>query len=107
MNVDVPVSAGEMHFVQRKRCVDFWDLSRNSLHFKRLHVLHMFFFNLVKHKVRVFTNKEEFLTLLYLRSFRQFQNLSKETQSRAAETLIELCFVAFLSNKRKKCFILI
>ena len=26
---------------------------------------------------------------------------------RAAENLIELCYVAFLSNKSKKCFILV
>ena len=57
------------------------------------------FFNLVEHKVR--TNKQEFLTLLHLRSFRKFQNLSEETWSRAAENLIELCFVAFLSSKSK------
>ena len=36
-------------------------------------------FNLVEHKVRLFTNKQEFLTLLHLRSFRQFQSLSEET----------------------------
>ena len=35
------------------------------------------------------------------------QNLSEETWSRADENLIELCFVAFLSNKSKKCFILV
>ena len=45
----------------------------------------MFFFNLVERKVRLFTNKQEFLTLLHLRFFRQFQNLSQETWSRAAE----------------------
>ena len=67
--------------------------------FKRQNVLQMFFFNLVEHKVRFFTNKQEFLTLLHLRSFRQFQNLSEKTWSRTAENLIELCFVAFLSNK--------
>ena len=61
----------------------------------------MFFFNLVERKVRLFTNKQEFLTLLHLRSLRQFQNLSEETWSHAAENLIELCFVAFLSNKSK------
>ena len=61
----------------------------------------MFFFNLVVGKVRLFTNEQEFLTLLHLRSFRQFQNLSEETCSRSAENLIELCFVAF---KSKKCF---
>lgn len=67
----------------------------------------MFFFNFVEHKVRLFTNKQEFLTLLHLRSFRQLQNLSEETWSRAAENLIELCFVAFLNNKSKKCFKLV
>ena len=65
----------------------------------------MFFLNLVERKVRLFTNKQDFLILLHLRSFRQFQNLSDETWSRAAENLIELCFVAFQSNKSKKCFI--
>ena len=67
----------------------------------------MFFFNLVVRNVRLFTNKEEFLTLLHLRSFRQFQNLSEETLSRAAENLVKLCFVAFLSNKSKKHFMLV
>ena len=67
----------------------------------------MFFFNLVERKIRLFTNKQEFLTLLHLRSFRQIQNLSDETWSRTAENLIELCFVAFQSNKSKKCFILV
>ena len=47
------------------------------------------------------------LTLLHLRSFGKFQDLSEETWSRAAENFIELCFVAFLSNKSKKCFILV
>ena len=60
----------------------------------------MFFYNLVERKVRLFTNKQDFLTL-HLRSFRQFQNLSEETWSRADEKLIELFFVAFLSNKSK------
>ena len=50
----------------------------------------MFFFNLVVRKVRLFINKQEFLTLLHLRFFSQFQNLSEETWSRAAENLIEL-----------------
>ena len=50
----------------------------------------MFFFNLVDHKVCLFTNKEEFLTLLHLRAFRQFQNLSEETWSHATENLIKL-----------------
>ena len=67
----------------------------------------MFFFNLVERKVRLFTIKQEFLILFHLRPFRQFQNLSEETWSRAAKNLIELCFVAFLSNKSKKCFILV
>ena len=67
----------------------------------------MFFFNLVERKVRLFTNKEELLTLLHLRSFRQSQNLSEETWSCAAENFIELCFVAFLRNKSKKYFILV
>ena len=62
----------------------------------------MLFFNLVGHKVRLVTNKQEFLTLLHLKSFKQFQNLSEETWNRAAVNLIELCFVAFLSNKSKK-----
>ena len=67
----------------------------------------MFFFNLVEHKVRMLTNKQEFLTLLHLRSFRQFQNLSEEIWSRTNENLIELCFVAFLSNTSKKFVILV
>ena len=67
----------------------------------------MFFFNLVERKLRLLTNKQEFLTLLHLKSFMQFQNLSEETWSRAAANLIDLCFVAFLSNKTKKCFILV
>ena len=45
----------------------------------------MFFFNLVERKARLFTNKQDFFTLLHLRSFRQFQNLSEKTLSRAAE----------------------
>ena len=97
----------DMHFVQRKRCVEYWAFFRNSLHFKRQHILQMFFFNLVEHKVSLFTNKQEFLTLFHLRSFRQFQNLSEETWNRVAENLIELCFVAFLSNRSKTCFILV
>ena len=67
----------------------------------------MLFFNLVEHNIRLFANKQDFLTLSNLRAFRQFQNLSEETWSRAAENLIELCFVAFLNNKSKKCFILV
>ena len=55
--------------------------------FKRLIVLQMFFFNFVERKVRLFTNKQELLTLLHLRVFRQFQNLPDETWSRAAENL--------------------
>ena len=69
--------------------------------------LQMFFFNWVERKDRLITNKQEFLTLLHLRSFRQFQNLSEKTWSSAAENLIEFCFVKFLSNKSKKCFILV
>ena len=65
------------------------------------------FFNIVDHKVRLFTKKQDFLTLLHLRSFRQFQNLSEETWSRAAENMIELCFLAFLCNKSRKCCILV
>ena len=95
-----------MHFVHRKRLVDS-EISFGILYiFKLKNVLQMFF-NLVERKVRLFTNKQEFLTLLHLRSFRQFQNLSEETWSRVAENLIELCFIAFLSNKSKKCFILV
>ena len=45
----------------------------------------MSFFNLVEHKVHLFTKKQEFLTLLHLRSFRQFQNWSEETWNRVAE----------------------
>ena len=56
---------------------------------------------------RKFTNKQEFVTSLHLMSFRHFQNLSEETWSRAVENLIELCFIAFLSNKSKNCFILV
>ena len=67
----------------------------------------MLFFNLVEHKVNLFTNKQGLLTVLHLRPFRQFQNLSEETWRRAVENLIELCFVAFLSNTSKKCFILV
>ena len=37
-----------------------------------------------------FTIKQEFVTLLHLRFFREFQNLSEETWSRAAENLIML-----------------
>ena len=59
----------------------------------------MFFFDLDELRVRLFTNKQELLTLLHLRSFMQIQNLSEETWSRAAENLIEICFVAVLSNK--------
>ena len=98
----------DMHFVHRKRWVDFWDVFRNFLFiFKRWNVLQMFFFNLVVRKVCLFTNKEEFLTLLHLRFFWQFQNLSEETWSRAAENLIELCFVTFLNNKSTKSVILV
>ena len=57
--------------------------------------------------VRLNTNNQEFLTLLHLRSFKKFQNLSEETWSRVAENLTELCFVAFLNDKSKKCFILV
>ena len=67
----------------------------------------MLFFNLVELKVHLFTNKQECFTILHLRSFRQFQNLSEETWSRTAENLIELYFDAFLSNKSKKRFILV
>ena len=70
-------------------------------------MLQIFFFNLVDRKVRLFTNKQDVFTLLHLRSFRQFQNFSEETWSRAAENLIELCIVALLSNNSKKCFILL
>ena len=66
----------------------------------------MFFFNLVEHKVRVFTNKHECLTSLHLGVFMQFQYLSEETWSRVAEILIDLCFVAFQSNKSKNCLYL-
>ena len=48
----------------------------------------MFFLNLVEPKVHLFTNKEECFTLLHLRSFRQFQNLSEETWSRAADRIM-------------------
>ena len=65
----------------------------------------MFFLNLVERKVRLFTNKQDVLKLFHLSSFMQFQNLSEETLCRAAANLIELCLVAFLSNKTKKCFI--
>ena len=41
----------------------------------------MFVFNLAERNVRLSTNKEDFLTLLHLRSVMQFQNLSEETQS--------------------------
>ena len=69
----------------------------------------MFILNLhvVARKVRLFTNKQDFLALLHFRAFRQFQNLSEETWSYAAANLIELCFVTFLSNKSKTCFILV
>ena len=75
--------------------------------FSDWNVLQMFFFNLVERKVRLFTNKQEFLILLHLNFFMQFQNMSEETWSRTAENLIELCFVAFLSIESKKCFILV
>ena len=75
--------------------------------FKRQNVSQMFFFNLVEDKVRLFTDKQDFLILLHLRSFMQFKNLSDETGSRATEKLIKLCVMAFLSNKSKKCFILV
>ena len=61
----------------------------------------MLFFNLVKRKVRLFTNKQEFFILLHSISFRQFHNLSEETWSHAAENFIELCFIAFLNKKSK------
>ena len=44
--------------------------------------------------------------IIAFKVFMQFQNLSEETWSSAAENLIELCFVACLSNKSKKRFIL-
>ena len=34
--------------------------------------------SLIERKVRLFSNKQEFLPLLHLKSFRQFQNLSEE-----------------------------
>ena len=93
--------------MHHKRWTDFSDFFWNASHFKWLNVLQIFFFNLVKCKVHFFINKQEILTSLHLRSFRQFQNLSEETWSRAAENFIKLCFVAFMSNKSKNCFILI
>ena len=75
--------------------------------FKRLNGPQFFFFNLDERKVSLFTNKQELLTLLHLRSFRQSQNLTEGPWSRAAENFIALCFLAFLSNKSKKCFILV
>ena len=65
----------------------------------------MFVFNLVKRKF--IQQQTRILTLLHLRYLRQFQNLSEETCSRATENFIELSFVAFISNKSKKCFILV
>ena len=60
----------------------------------------MFFFNLVK---LVHRQTRMFNIIMHLRSFREFQNLSEET----AENLIKLCFMPFLSNKGKKCCILV
>ena len=54
----------------------------------------MFLFNLVERKVRLFTNKQDFLTVLHLRSFMQFKNLSEKTWNRAAETFIELYYAS-------------
>ena len=54
----------------------------------------MFFYNSVESKVRLFTTKQDVVTLLHLRSFKQFQNFSEETWGRAAENMMELCFVA-------------
>ena len=38
---------------------------------------------------------------MYIFTFRQFQNLPEEIWSRAAENLIELCFVACLLKQQK------
>ena len=104
MHGDVQVS--DMRHAFRASLMMTWFLRFPSEFFTFLSVeMQMFFFNLVDRKVRLFTDKQDFLTLLHLRSFRQFQNLSEETRSHAVENLVELCFVAFLSNKSKKCFI--
>ena len=42
--------------------------------FKRYNVLQMFFFNLVEHKVRLFTNKKDFFNII---AFKVFQAISK------------------------------
>ena len=92
----------DMHFVIVKDEL-ISEISFGILYiFKRYNVFQKFSFNLVE-----FTNRHGYLTSLHLRSFRRFQNLSEETWSRAAENLIELCFLAFLSNTSKKCFRLI
>ena len=71
MHVDVPVSC-----IAKDELIS--EMSFGILYiFKRLSILRLFFFNLVERKVRFFTNKQDFLTLLHLRSFRQFQNLSE------------------------------
>ena len=74
---------------------------------KQSNVSQIFFFNLVKRNVRLFTSKQEFLSNII--AFKVFQAMSEfeETWRRTAENLIKLCFVAFLSNKSKKCFILV
>ena len=74
---------------------------------KRLNVLQFFFFNSVERKVCFLTNKQDFLTLLHFRSFSQFQKLPDDTWNCVAENLIALCFLAFLNNTNKKCFILL
>ena len=80
--------ASDMHFVHRKDEL-ISELSSGMLYIlKRLIVFQSFFFNLVDCKVRFFTNKQEVLTLLHLKSFRQFLNLSEETRNRAAENLM-------------------
>ena len=68
----------DMHFVHRK------DELLSEIYFgillicKRYNILQMFFFNLVECEVRLFTNKQECLTLMHLTYFRQCQNLSEK-----------------------------
>ena len=86
----------DMHFVQRKDVL-ISEISFGILYiFKRPNVLQMFLFNLIESKVRLLTNKQEFLTFLHLRSFRQF---SEETRS--AENLIEFSVPRGNSKQQK------
>ena len=97
----------DMHFVQRKGVL-ISEISVGILYVLSDKMFCKCSSNLVEHNVRLFTTKQDFFfTLLHLRYFRQFQNLSEEIWSRADENSIELCFVVFLGNKSKECFILV